>query len=159
SFGGLYLLPGSRGPRTTREDIATALSKELHTSRSFKEALELLRGQAELGFSYTKQSAATVLYVKALIALALRAQSSGTQFVAVVKDFPELDPLRLPPNLKLIKAPSLPFEISKALIKRATLPIMTTGDVSFSLATEYRTPQFYEMNGWKRGSAQDFAQV
>jgi hypothetical protein len=60
----------------------------------------------------------------------------------------------LPPNVEVVRLQSMPLDISEALIQRATLPVMVTGDGSLSMAMDHETSFFYEANHWKEGNAE-----
>jgi hypothetical protein len=101
-----------------------------------------------LGFSYTSKAQPTLAYVKAAAVTASRLPP-GRTLVIVVKDFPELDRVPLPPNVRLRRLVEPSLALSESAVAHSDEPVMITGDVSLSFALQYEKLYFYEMRRHK----------
>lgn len=101
---------------------------------------ELQSDIVKLGYSYTKGTDATDLYLQALAQFAK--EHADQQFFIIAKSMPS--DWKKPANVHVVVEERMPLSRTKELISAANLPIMVTGDMSLTLAMEYEKEFFYE---------------
>lgn len=84
-------------------------------------------------FAYSKNAQALQLYIEALA----RVVDPNQHYVLYMQDRSDVFIDKLPANVQVVKAKSLPHEVMKALIHEAVIAPLVTGDVSLSLALSF----------------------
>jgi hypothetical protein len=106
-----------------------------------------------VGFAYSHEQDINHRYLKGIAQFAEKAGASQK-----VLEFTNHAPpagMRLPKNLEVIVAPNVAFETTQALMARADLPVLVTGDVSLTLALQYGKVPIYETLEHKIDLARD----